>query len=60
MPFNLTPEDESKILSYMTELQFTDSGLSSADVRPCVFHTAEKTGDKTLSIVPVLSSIIVM
>jgi hypothetical protein len=36
----------------MTELQFIDLGLSSADVMSCVFHTAEKTGDKTLSIVP--------
>jgi hypothetical protein len=45
---SLTPEDENKMFSYMTWMQFIGLGLTSTDVRRCVFNTFKETGDKTL------------
>lgn len=46
MPFNLTSEDEVKIISYVTEVQSIGLGSSTTDVRRYAFRIAKKVDER--------------
>jgi hypothetical protein len=43
MPFNLTSEDETKIIRYVTEIRSIGLVLSATDVMRCEFHAVKKS-----------------
>jgi hypothetical protein len=44
MLFNFTAEDETKIVSYITEMESSIFGLCASGLRRCMFQIANKIG----------------